>query len=86
MSTYTADRRTVHSGLAPELARKLDKIMLVKARRDTLNRARSTAERIVATLERAALRRRIASVGGGGEDYLLGEAIRLRAELYSLEV
>ena len=86
MSTDSADRRSVHSGLAPELARKLDNILLVKAKRDTLNRARSTAERIVATLERAQDRRRIASVGGGGENYLLGEAIRLRAELYSLEV
>ena len=72
--------------LDPALQKKLDRILEIKAKRDTLNRARSIAERMVALLKQAQDRRRLASVGGGGEDYLLAEAILLRGELYSLEV
>jgi hypothetical protein len=69
-----------------ETQRKIDRAYAVKAQRDTLGRARQAVERIVARLEQEQEHRRQASVGDGGESYLLGEAIRLRGELYSLEL
>jgi hypothetical protein len=63
--------------LSAETQRKVDRAYAVKAQRDTLDRAR---------LEQEQEHRRNASVGDGGENYLLGEALRLRGELYSLEI
>jgi hypothetical protein len=87
MNTGTISRTAYRPRpLSPDVQAKIAKALAIHAKRDTLGRARLSVERIVARLEQDQEHRRIKSVGDGGENYLLGEAIRLRAELYILEV
>jgi hypothetical protein len=80
----TGRRDFAPRSLDPAFEAKLARILAVKEKRDTLNRARLIAERVVTALERQRDRQRL--LGGGGESYLLGEALMLRAELYSLDL
>lgn len=85
MSTYTADRRSVlPRGLSPEVQRKVDRAIAVKAKRDAMIRVRLA----VASIETELLRRlgHERRAGFGAEpDYLLGEVRAIRADLSELE-
>lgn len=74
-------------GLSFATQAKVDKIMIVKAKRDRLQRAQATAWRIVDALERAHTAKCRAAIGADGEShYLLDLARTLALDLDEMDL
>ena len=85
MTTDTLSRRSLRPrGLSFETQVKVDKIMLVKARRDRIRAVRAGLQAMVEAAERSQEAQRIASVGGGEPTQRLVDALCLASDFDAL--